>query len=120
MTISPPAIISEYLAAADRGDVDAVVACFTEDAVVVDEDQEFRGPARIRRWRETLATAYTYTVEVRGTAALGEVDGVDRYEVYSHLEGNFPGSTVDLTNRFGLRAGRIASLEIRPTEAAQT
>ena len=113
-------IISEYLAAADRGDVDAVVGCFAEDAVVVDEGPGVSRPARIRQWRETLATAFEYTVEVRGTAVLGEVDGVDRHEVCSHLKGNFPGSTVDLTNRFGLRDGRIASLEIRPTEAAQT
>ena len=41
MTISLPTIISEYLAASDRGDLDAVLACFTEDAVVLDEDREW-------------------------------------------------------------------------------
>ena len=34
--------------------------------------------------------------------------------MYTHLEGNFPGGTVDLTNRFGLRDGLIARLEIVP------
>jgi len=110
-------IISEYLSAADRGDVDAMVACFIEDAVVVDEDEEHRGHAAIRRWRETVATAYEYTVEVRGSDARDAVDGLERYDVFTHLEGNFPGGAVDLTHRFGLRDGRIARMEIVPTEA---
>jgi ketosteroid isomerase-like protein len=117
MTISLPAIIGDYLAASDRGDLDALVACFADDAVVFDEDREWHGHAGVRQWREKVATAYEYTVEVRGAAALGEPDGVERRDVYTHLEGNFPGGTVDLTYRFGLRDGRITSLEIVPTTA---
>ena len=49
MTMSVPTIISEYLAAADRGDVDAIIACFANDATVFDEDQEWRGHAGIRQ-----------------------------------------------------------------------
>jgi SnoaL-like domain len=115
MTISVPSIISDYLVASDRGDLDALAACFTEDAVVFDEDREWRGRAGIRQWRENVATAYEYTVEVRDAAALGLVEGVQRHDVYTHLEGNFPGGTVDLTNRFGLRDQHIASLQIVPT-----
>ena len=40
MTSSLPTIISDYLAAADRGDVEAIVGCFANDATVLDEDQE--------------------------------------------------------------------------------
>src|SRR5580765_1410153 len=116
MTISVPSIISDYLVASDRGDLDALVACFTEDAVVFDEDREWRGRAGIRQWRENVATAYEYTVEVRDAAALGLVEGVQRHDVYTHLEGNFPGGTVDLTNRFALRDERIASLQIVPSQ----
>ena len=57
--------------------------------------------------------------QVTGAEALGEADGAERHDVYIHLEGNFPGGQVDLTDRFVLRDGRIASLEIVPTEAAQ-
>ena len=78
-----------------------------------------RGRAEIREWRERVATAYEYTVEVRGAVPLGQVDGVERHDVYTHLEGNFPGGTVDLTNRFGLRDGSIARLEIVPTASAE-
>ena len=94
------------------------MACFTDDAVVLDEDQEWRGQAGIRQWREKVANAYEYTVEVRGAAQQGSVDGVQRHDVHTHLEGNFPGGTVDLTFRFGLRDDRIATLQIVPTEMA--
>ena len=114
MTDSLPKIISDYMAAADGGDVVAIVASFTEDGVVRDEDQEWRGRAAIRQWRESAATAYQYTVEVRGAAPMGEVDGEQGFEVNVRLEGNFPSGTVDLVYRFGLRDGRIARLEIRP------
>jgi ketosteroid isomerase-like protein len=118
--MSVPTIISEFLAAADRGDVDAIIACFANDATVFDEDQEWRGHAGIRQWRTNVASAYEYTVEVQRTVALGEVDGVERHDVCTHLEGNFPGGTVDLTNRFGLHDGRITRLEIVPNEDAES
>ena len=38
-----------------------------------------------------------------------------RHDVYTHLEGNFPGGEVDLTNRFTLRGDLIVGLEIVPT-----
>ena len=104
----------------DGIDLDAVVACFTDDAVVLDEDREWRGLPSIREWRETVATAFEYTVDVRGAAAREPVDGVERHDVHIHLEGNFPGGTVDLTQRFGLRDGRIASLQIVPSEPSES
>jgi ketosteroid isomerase-like protein len=120
MTSSLPTIISEYFAAADRGDVDAIVACFANDATVLDEDQEWHGHAGIRQWRTQVATAYEYTVEVRRAVGRGAIDGVERHDVYTHLEGNFPGGTVDLTNRFGMHDGRITRLEIVSTETGES
>src|SRR4029077_4470682 len=114
-----PPVICEYLAAADRGAAEAVVRCFARDAVVVDEGREWRGTAPIRRWRGTVATAYQYTVQVTAAEARGEADVAERHDVHIHLEGNFPGGQVDLTDRFALRDGRIASLEIVPTEATR-
>ena len=118
-TGSLPPVISEYLAASDRGDDEAVAGCFAQDAVVVDEGREWQGTAAIRRWRATVATAYQYTVQVTGAEALGEADGAERHDVHVHLEGNFPGGEVDLTDRFALHAGRIAGLEIVPTKATR-
>jgi ketosteroid isomerase-like protein len=120
MTMSLPTVISDYLAASDRGDLGALLACFSDDAVVLDEDQEWRDQAGIRQWREKVANAYEYTVEVRGAAKQGSVDGVQRHDVHAHLEGNFPGGTVDLTFRFGLSDDRIATLQIVPTETDES
>lgn len=115
MTTSLSPVISSYFTAAAEGDVDALVTCFTDDAVVADEDRTWRGRAEIRSWRETVATAYKYTLDVLGSEPAGESAGLERHDVRTHLEGNFPGGTVDLTYRFGLRDGRIASLDVAPT-----
>jgi ketosteroid isomerase-like protein len=112
---SLPPVVSNYLAASDRDDIDAIVACFTEDAVVLDENRHWRGADAIRQWRENVATAYEYTVAIIGSQALGELDGGQRHAVYTHLEGNFPGGQVDLTNRFTLRGELIVGLQIVPT-----
>jgi ketosteroid isomerase-like protein len=113
-----PAAITEYLAASELADADAVVACFSPDALVVDDEREWRGAEAIRQWRQRVAAAYEYTVAVTGAKALPVADGRERYEVYTHLEGNFPGGDVDLTDHFALRDGRIARLEIAATVAA--
>ena len=114
-SVSLPPVVSNYLAASDRDDIDAIVACFTGDAVVLDEDRHWRGADAIRQWREDVAAAFEYTVAIIGSEAFGEVDRGRRYEVYTHLEGNFPGGQVDLTNRFTLRGDLIVGLEIVPT-----
>jgi ketosteroid isomerase-like protein len=112
-----PPIVSNYLAASDRDDIDAIVSCFTEDAVVLDEDRHWRGAAAIRQWRERVATAFEYNVAIIRSEALGQADGAQRHDVYTRLEGNFPGGQVDLINRFALRGDLIVGLEIVPTAA---
>ena len=112
-----PSVVASYLAASDRDDIEAIVACFTDDAVVLDEDRYWKGAAAIREWRENVAHAFEYTSTVTGSTTLGEVDGAQRLDVYTHLEGNFPGGQVDLTNRFTLRGEQIIGLEIVPTAA---
>jgi hypothetical protein len=47
---------------------------------------------------------------VRSARDLGD----DRYVVFTTLTGNFPGGSVDLANRFTVRDGLIAQLEIAP------
>jgi hypothetical protein len=114
-----PPVIMEYLAASAQGDTDAVVSCFIDDGRILDEEQEWRGTAAIRQWRDRVATAYEYTVQVTGARALSKLNGAERHDVDVHLEGNFPGGQVDLTDRFALRDGRIAVLEIVPAEAGR-
>jgi ketosteroid isomerase-like protein len=118
MTTRLPAAVSGYFDAAERDDVDALLVCFATDAVVFDEDAEWRGRAGIRRWRETVATKYDYTLEVLGAEVRAEPDEPERTDVHAHLEGNFPGGTVDLDYRFTLGENLIRKLEIVPTATA--
>lgn len=113
-----PDAIGNYLRLAqtvDAANADALVTCFTADAEITDEGETRRGHAAIKSWWEGPATVYQYTVEVRGTRALGN----DRHVVYTRLAGNFPGGTADLANRFTLRDGLIARLEISPPQPGE-
>lgn len=107
-----PPVIEAYFAAAEHDDTDALVDCFAHDAIVFDEDQTWRGRAQIRQWRETVATKFDYTIEVRNLVARERTDDGDRYDVRTHLEGNFPGGTVDLNFGFVLHSGLITRLQI--------
>jgi hypothetical protein len=117
MTNSLPPVISRYFTAADNGDIDLLIGCFSPDAVVTDEGKSWHGHAEIRRWREDVATAYDYTLQILRTEPAGDQGGPDWHDVLTRLEGNFPGGTVDLTYRFGLLDGRIAELRIGPAPA---
>ncbi len=105
--MSTPDVITRYYQASAAGDIDAVVACFSADARVDDQDERFTGRTEIRAWRETLASKFTYTIEVTSV----EESGGD-YVVETHLEGDFPGGVVDLTNRFTVMDGLISRLLI--------
>jgi len=101
-----PEPIAAYFAA-DQQNPDAVVRCFTAQAVVKDEGRTHVGLDAIRAWKVEASRAYTYTSE---PFALEQKDG--RHLVTSRVAGNFPGSPVDLRYDFRLERGLIASLEI--------
>lgn len=105
---SIPDVVARYYAAADAGDLDALLACFTADAHVRDEQRDHHGRDEIRAWREGVATRFTYTTEITGVERVGESVHV----VHTHLEGDFPGGVVDLEQRFTLTDGIISDLHI--------
>jgi ketosteroid isomerase-like protein len=105
-----PDVITRYFAATAKRDADSVVALFTDDAVVMDEDQTWRGTSGVRAWWEGPATAYQYTIDVQ---RIEPADGTG-YVARVRLEGNFPGGTVDLKYRFSIDHDRISRLEIAP------
>jgi|SRR6185312_15373096 len=110
MSTAVPDVITRYFKADARRDINAIIALFTEDAVVIDEGQTRRGTAEIQDWQEGPASQYQYTTEVLATKATGE----DRFLVTGRLEGNFPGGTADLKWRFTVAGDRICYLEIAP------
>ncbi len=103
-------VVTRYFESDARRDIDAIVALFTGNAVVVDEGQTRRGTAEIQDWREGTASKYQYTTEVLGAERTGE----DRYLVTGRLTGNFPGGTADLKWRFTVDGDLITRLEIAP------
>jgi hypothetical protein len=107
---STPGVVTAYFEADARRAIDVIVSLFTDDAVVVDERQTWRGLAEIRAWQEGPASRYVYSTEV--TAIERDDDG--RYRATGRLEGNFPGGTADLTWSFTISGGLIGRLEIAP------
>ena len=105
-----PAAIRNYQDAHDRHDIDAVLATLAAGAVVIDENKRWSGPEEIRAWLMKTSTEYTFTRTLLGV----ETDGEHAWVVRNRLEGNFPGSIVDLDYRFTLEGDRIASLTIAP------
>ena len=107
MTVKLPKSINDYFAADRNGGADAVVACFTQQAVVKDEGKTHVGLDAIRRWKAKAVQKYSYTVEPYFIATEN-----GKTVVTSHLVGDFPGSPVDLRYVFVLADAKIAELEI--------
>ena len=110
-TITPtdlPTTIRAYLDAhADRATDDAL-AHFTEDAVVTDQGQTFRGTDEVRTFLDSAGAEFTYTSELVGAERAD--DGT--WVAVVRIEGDFPGAVAQLRYRFVLRDGQIAELAI--------
>jgi hypothetical protein len=115
MSVTLPDVVTRYFAAAEARDNDALLACFASNGSVTDEGRMMTGHQAIRAWRDGANSKYTYTTEVIGTGPFDRsTDRLGTEVVIARLEGDFPGSPVDLTFRFVVSDDLIASLEIRP------
>lgn len=108
MSIDLPKPIAAYFTA-DKGDSEAVVRCFTENAVVKDEGHVYNGVAAIKQWKADSSKKYSYTTEPFASERKD-----NKTVITCHLIGNFLGSPVDLRYLFELKGDKIASLEIIP------
>lgn len=100
-------VVADYIAAANAQDIDAVSACFAEDAVVLDERQERRGIVAVREWAEEASAKYRPTVDVLDVAHSGSTT-----ILVGRVSGSFPNSPVELRYAFDLYGGKIKRLEI--------
>ncbi|MCD2174282.1 nuclear transport factor 2 family protein [Rhizobium sp. C4] len=107
MDMQLPKAISAYFQADQNTDATAIAECFSDDAVVTDEQNVYRGRDAIRRWKDESSAKFSYTVEPFAIA-----DDGHRTVVTSHLVGDFPGSPIDLRYFFVLKGDKIAELEI--------
>ena len=118
-----PTVISTYLAAKLGSEVDIILDCFTDDALVHDEGQDHLGRVAIRAWLGELASKYTLTYRVLGahrwpatapTTAPPTTAPTTAAALRVEVAGNFPGSPVVLHQHFSLAGDRIAALTICP------
>ena len=107
MTHTLPPAIAAYLQAANAFDIDALAACFTPGAVVVDEGHTHRSLEEIRRWFAGTR-GYNVTLETTGVEEVG-----GETVVTNRVTGTFPGSPIELRFFFMLEGDRIAALTIR-------
>ena len=107
MSTMPPQPIAEYFAAQNAHDIDAMLASFGADALVIDEGKDRRGLAAIRVWIEETTRKYRPSV-----AVLSSVETAAGTTATVRVSGTFPGSPIDITYRFTLKDGKIARLEI--------
>lgn len=102
-----PESLAGYVAAQNARSVDAMLAYFTDDAVVHDERQDYRGTSSIRGWMEETMTKYHPTLEVLDVGMVN-----DKVVLRVSVSGTFPGSPIRLRYDFALDRDRIVRLEI--------
>ncbi|MDW6066022.1 nuclear transport factor 2 family protein [Streptomyces sp. FXJ1.4098] len=105
-----PEVVTRHLHAHDTHDIPAVAATLTPEASITDDGHTYEGIDAITGWLEQIRTEFTYTT----TPVAAEHTGVGQYTVTQHLEGDFPGGSVDLRYRFTLDEGLIRRLVIAP------
>lgn len=108
MTIKLPSIIEAFVHGKNNHDSEAVVACFTNDAVVHDEGKEFRGTAAIKKWLDASIAKYKVTLTAKKI-----VDIEEETILTAEVSGDFEGSPIPLDFHFSIREGKFDRLSIR-------
>jgi hypothetical protein len=102
-----PSIIAAFVKAQNDRDSSAVVACFTDEAVVHDEGQERRGLVAIKEWSDKGIQKFQYSVDPKDLTEENE-----KTVLTATVTGNFPGSPVSLDFKFVIDGDKIVSLII--------
>jgi len=113
MTTTPalPAPVSAYIAATNHFDIDALMAAFSEDALVNDHRNEFAGRDMIRDWAQREIVGDRVTMQVTGATCRGNAVAVT-----ANIDGNFDKTGLPdplvLTFYFSVSGERIVQLII--------
>ena len=102
-----PPIIQTYITASNAHDVEAIVACFDDHAVVRDENAMQQGKTKIRRW--VTETIEKYKFQFEPVSVSGKEP---EFVVAIEVSGTFPGSPVTPDYRFLVENDNILSLTI--------
>ncbi|MDB5582403.1 MAG: hypothetical protein JWR80_7579 [Bradyrhizobium sp.] len=127
-----PDPVADFISAANRLDLDALVGTFTHDALVNDKHRHFWGEDAIRRWAEAEMVGETVSIEVCETiehygdtiitARIGGGFDRARFDIFTInsattvLHG--PPADVLLAFYFTLHEGKIGQLLITPIDGS--
>ena len=102
-------LIAQLVPAMNTHNSDAVAQCFTDQAIVYDEEREYCGLTAIKTWIEDAFQKFQFKVEV-----IEVTGGGDEMSFSGRVSGTFDGSPIDLLHQITVRHGKIASLVIAP------
>jgi SnoaL-like domain len=108
MTLDLPRPVATYLAAEQAKDPEMLALCFAENALVHDEDRDYRGLDAIKAWKQEAAAKYQYVMEPLDASVSAQT-----VKLRVRLTGTFPGSPVEVDHTFTLANDKITSLDIR-------
>lgn len=106
MNTELPSVIATFFRAFNRRETHDIGALFTDSAVVIDEEQTYRGAA-IKGWVEEATTQYQPIAEVTDF-----IRQSDKIIVTAQVSGTFPGSPAQIRYNFTLENDKIAALNI--------
>ncbi len=100
-------IVKQYFDAMNSRQVDVMIACFADDAVVHDvgESLQMRGRTEIKAWIEE--THSKYALHAKPLDVSGDGSNV---EVLNEISGSFDGSPLRFRHTFAVRDHLITSL----------
>lgn len=111
-------VVATHIAAINSFDVDAIMATFADDALVLDFAREFWGHEHIRAFVSKELTGVHVTME-----PLEAVENAGMWCVRCRYEGEYDKTGLPdpliLTNYFRVRDGKIVTLFIVKTEPPQ-
>lgn len=106
-TMKLPSIFLELLIAQENFDSKAYGECFSETALVYDENETHKGLTEIIQWNEKTNKKYKTQLEV-----LNFVIDKNTTILTMRVKGTFDGSPIVLKYHFEVENGKINSLEI--------
>jgi uncharacterized protein (TIGR02246 family) len=107
MDIKLPKTIDTYVKAQNAYDADAALACFSENATVLDEGETLTGKKAIREWMEKTKKKYSpqlRPISIKETA--------EEIIMTTEVSGTFDGSPVNLDYQFKVRNDLIEDLRV--------
>ncbi len=102
-----PDTVRRYFEADAAQDREGMRAVLSPTVHVHDESHDYHGIDEVLAWKKSSSERYQYT-----STPFASEQSVDSVSVQSRLEGNFPGSPVDVTYLFRLKDGLIEELKI--------